>query len=72
MLKYILILLTLTLTSCFTNRAENRALNEKIFAKYLAKRPMMQSAGDSLLPQEGVLPAMGQPGSVCSTAGAVK
>jgi len=45
MLKYILILLTLTLTSCFTNRAENRALNEEIFAKYLAKRPLMGQPG---------------------------
>jgi len=45
MYKLILITLTLTLTSCFTNRAENRALNNEIFAKYLAKRPLMGQPG---------------------------
>jgi hypothetical protein len=45
MYKIILVLLTLSLTSCFTNRAGNRELNEKIFAKYLAKRPMMGQPG---------------------------
>jgi hypothetical protein len=44
-MKYILILLTLTLTSCFTNRAGNRALNKELLEDYIVNIPAMGREG---------------------------
>jgi len=44
MYKIILLLLTLSLTSCVTNWERNRKLNEEIFTEYLVK-PMMGQDG---------------------------
>ena len=45
-MKYILlILMTLTLTSCFTNKAFNRALNKKLLEEYIVNIPPMGRDG---------------------------
>lgn len=40
-MKYILILLTLALTSCYTNKAKNRALNKELLEGYIVNIPAM-------------------------------
>ncbi len=40
-MKYILILLTLALTSCYTNKAKNRALNKELLESYIVNIPAM-------------------------------
>ena len=40
-MKYILILLTLTLTSCFTNKAAIRSLNKELLEEYIVNIPPM-------------------------------
>ena len=40
-MKYIILLLTLFLSSCITNRVENRALNKELLEKYIVNIPAM-------------------------------
>lgn len=40
-MKYILLLLTLTLTSCYTNKVANRALNKQLLEEYIVNIPPM-------------------------------
>jgi hypothetical protein len=41
MKNILLIILTLSLTSCFTNKAKNRALNKQLLESYIVNIPAM-------------------------------
>jgi len=45
MYKYIVCVIALSLTSCYTNKAKNRALNKELLESYIVNIPAMGRDG---------------------------